>query len=314
MPVTAAGPPVVKIGDSVYVGCGVRKATDELTILKYSITHDTWSHLPDCPTYHHGLATLDDELLVIGGKISEATNVVYTFRDKNSKWQEVLPPMPTPRYSLSTLAYENRVIIAAGGTTRRTRDGECEQTDIVEIYLKESNSWYSTKRLPFPMCNFSMEILNDKCFILGGIAGSYEDSSTMLYSTISSLIENTTVADPAEVRTTQPRTITWKKLQAKHLLIFPSLVGLDGRLVVVGGSVEQERRCGSKFISTYDFATDTWVECKGAELPLALYRPGLVTLDSFKVMIIGGQTKSQQFSRKVYPGYYCKPRYLISSC
>ena len=120
MPVTVAGPPVVKIGDSVYVGCGVRKAADELTIFEYSITRDTWSHLPDCPTYHHGLATLDDELLVIGGKISEATNVVYTFRDET--WQEVLPPMPTPRYSLSTLTYENRVIIAAGGTTRRTID------------------------------------------------------------------------------------------------------------------------------------------------------------------------------------------------
>ena len=109
--------------------------------------------------------------------------------------------MPTPRYSLSTISYENRVIIAAGGTTRRMLDGECEQTDIVEIYLKESNSWYSTKCLPFPMCNFSMEILKDKCFVIGGITGSYEDSSTMLYSTISSLIENTTVTDPAEVRT-----------------------------------------------------------------------------------------------------------------
>ena len=94
-----------------------------------------------------------------------------------------------------------------------------------------------------------MEILKDKCFVIGGITGSYEDSSTMLYSTISSLIENTTVTDPAEVRTIEPRAITWKKLQAKHPLIFPSLVGLDGRLVAMGGSVEQEHRCGSKFIS-----------------------------------------------------------------
>ena len=83
--------------------------------------------------YHHSLAILDDELLVIGGKVSEATNVVYTFRDT------------TPCYSLSTLSHVNRLqlIIAARGTIRRTRDGECEQT-VVRIYMKESNPLYKT--------------------------------------------------------------------------------------------------------------------------------------------------------------------------
>ena len=69
-PVTNAIPPTVKIGDSVYVGCKLRNRGDDVTIFKYSLTHDTWSPLPDCPTIHHGLATLDDELIVIGGMIS----------------------------------------------------------------------------------------------------------------------------------------------------------------------------------------------------------------------------------------------------
>ena len=76
----------------------------------------------------------------------------------------------------------------------------------------------------------------------------------------------------------------------------------------MGGSVDPNRRRGSKFISTYDFATDTWVECKGAELPLALYRPGLVNLGNNKVMLIGGQPRSQSFSKVAFIGCYVKPR------
>ena len=72
----------------------------------------------------------------------------------------------------------------------------------------------------------------------------------------------------------------------------------------MGRSVDRNLRYGSKFISTYDFATDTWVECKGAELPLALYRPGLVNLGNNKVMLIIGQPRSQQFSKVVFIGSY----------
>ena len=80
----------------------------------------------------------------------------------------------------------------------------------------------------------------------------------------------------------------------------------------MGGSVDHgQRRLGSKFISTYDFATDTWVECKGAELPLALYRPGLVNLGNKKVMLIGGQPRSQQFSKVAFIGSYVKGKIIF---
>lgn len=77
---------------------------------------------------------------------------------------------------------------------------------------------------------------------------------------------------------------------------------LDGKLVNMGGSLDEALRCGTSFISTYDFTTNVWVECKGAELPVPLYRPGVVKLADNKVMVIGGQPKMQQFSNEVYIG------------
>ena len=302
-PVANATPQTVKIGDNVYVGEGLRKRGEETTVFKYSLTHDTWSRLPDCPTRRYGLATLDDDLITVGGFTSDQlqTNNVYTFRA--GKWQQVLPPMPTPRGSLSTASHENKLIIAAGGTINWNSKGESTRTDVVEIYKKDDR-WYSTTRLPFQLTQFTIQMMGDKCFTLGGVANSYNDCYTALYASVSSLLEH---AIPADCKYTTPQIqTTWEKIAAKHPLTYPSLVELDGRLVVMGGSVDELQRRGSKFISTYDFATDTWVECKGAELPLALYRPGLVNLGNNKVMLIGGQPRSQHFSKVAFIGSYVK--------
>ena len=301
-PVTNAIPPTVKIGDNVYVGYGLRKREDEKTIFKYSLTHDTWSRLPDCPTFQHGLATLDGELIVIGGRAGGlVSNKVYTFRD--DKWQQVLPPMPTPRIHLSSASYENKLIIAAGGIISINPKGVNTRTDGVEIYKKD-DCWYSTKRLPFVLTQFTIQMIGDMCYTLGGTMSSYNESSTAFYAPVSSLLEN---AIPADSKHPTPQIkSTWEKILDQHPLTYPSLVELDGRLVVMGGSVDRNLRYGSKFISTYDFATDTWVECKGAELPLALYRPGLVNLGNNKVMLIGGQPRSQQFSKVAFTGSYVK--------
>ena len=287
----------------MYVGHRLRKREEETTVFKYSLTHDTWSSLPDSPSHQHGLAALDDELVLIGGLTSgKASNKVYTFRD--DKWQQVLPSMPTSRYLLSAASY-NKLIIAAGGTISVNAKGEVTCTDKVEIYRKYDR-WYSTKRLPFTLTQFTIQMVGDKCYTIGGVTNGYSNSSTALYATVSSLLENAVRADSRH--STPQIKSTWEKLQNEHPLTFPSLVELDGRLVVMGGSVDQLQRHGSKFISTYDFATDTWVECKGAELPLTLYRPGLVNLGNNKVMLIGGQPRSQQFSKIAYIGCYVKPQ------
>ena len=303
-PVSNSIPPVVKIGDDVYVGSGLRLREEGFAILKYSIINDSWSSLPDSQTYHHGLTVWDGELVVVGGvKLSSggiASNVLYTFRDNVLK--EILPPMPTPRYSISSLSYKDMLILAAGGQTSRSSKGEVSVTDIVEIYKRDSNCWCSTLRLPFPLIQFSTHLVGDTLYTLGGTSGNYSDVCTTLYTSVSSLLESAVPADGKHA-TPQIQT-TWKKLRGVHPLTFCAPVELNERLVAMGGSVDQDNRQGSKFISTYDFATDTWMECSDNELPLSLYRPGLVSLGNNKFMLIGGQTQRKRFSKAVFIGSY----------
>ena len=80
----------------MYVGDGLRKRGEDETVFKYSLTQNTWSCLLPCPTNYHGLATLDEDLIVVGGNfkgsLHQPTNTVYTFRDNT--WEQDLLPMP----------------------------------------------------------------------------------------------------------------------------------------------------------------------------------------------------------------------------
>ena len=286
LPVAASAPQLVKIGDRVYVEASMNNAMEN-GLFQFDLNERTWSSLPPCPTSQHGLTTLNNELIAIGGKVGiQITNFNHTLKD--SKWIKEVYPMPTPRCLLSAVSHDNRLIIAAGGIALVNRTGKTISSDAVEVYIKEKKTWFRATPLLFPVSAFSMCIASEVCYILGGTARE-DKINTTLYTTVSSLLENAASA-------------SWKQLKEQHPLCLASPVELDGRLVAMGGSSDPIQRCGTRFISRYDFATDTWEVCKNARLPVPLYRAGVVKLDSNQVMIVGGQPKSQQFSAAVYIG------------
>ena len=231
IPDNASAIQLVQIGKHVYSGGGMRRTTRN-DIYKYSLYEDTWTALPKCLTSYHGLATLDNELIVIGGRIgTDIQNVVYTFRE--DRYMKLLPPMPTPRVNCSCITHRNREIIVAGGTTVATQTGERRLTDTVEIYIRD-RQWYNTKRLPFALSVFTLKIINDTCYILGGTGTlSHECSQLTIYSTISSLLEN---AEPADsTYSTLECPVAWDQLKGKHPLQYSALVEIN-KIFALGGS------------------------------------------------------------------------------
>ncbi len=292
MPVATSAPSAVRIGDYVYVGGGYRKPGSRDNVQRYNISKNEWTLLPECPTIQHGLASLNKELVVIGGQHSNiATNTVYTFRDDT--WNQLLPPMPNPRCLLSTTSHKDQIIIAAGGLTPTGEKGERILTDVVEIYKR--GQWYTTKRLPFPLCSTNITIMDNTCYSLG----HFTEFKSVLFSTLSSLIENAIPEDPT-YSTVHP--VKWDTLPCKHPLLHTAITEVSGLLTTIGGC--DKDLVGTKLISTYDFHSDSWVKCKGAELPLSLYRPGVMKLDDDQVMVFGGEVKRQHFSSQMFIGQF----------
>ena len=295
MPVGTSVPSVVRIGDYVYVGGGYTKPGRRHNVQRYSTSKDEWTLLPHCPTSQHGLASLNKELVVIGGQFSSiATNTVYTFRD--GTWKLLLPPMPTSRYLLSTISHEDQIIVAAGGVTYTTEKGEMIKTDVVEIY--KLGQWYTTKRLPYPLHSTYITITNSTCYSLGGSAKYEEFLRFTLFSTLSSLIEN---AEPEDPGYSILHSVKWDTFPSKHPLVCTALTEVSGQLISIGGS--DEDLVGTKLISIYDFHSDSWVKSKGAELPLSLYSPGVMKLDDNQVMVFGGEFQ-RRFSSQVFIGQF----------
>lgn len=299
LPVATSAPQVVQIGDRVYVGGGYREPGSSKDIYQYSIQTDTWKPLPPCPTHQHGLTRLRGELVVIGGILrgssGKITNTVLTFEDDT--WREVLPPMPTARSLLSTISRSNTIIIAAGGVTGTECNGSCVRTDVVEILVE--NCWYNTLPLPFPTYTFSMCTLGDHVYALGGV-GSPHESRTALHAHFSSLLGDAEAIE-SDYTTLYQCLKTWRHLKGRHPLPSSSLVELDGKLMALGGEAWSERNIrGTTFMTTYNFDTDTWVKCKGASLPVPVYRPGVAKLEEGEVMVVGGENKMQKFTKAVY--------------
>ena len=296
LPVGISSPQIVKINNFVFVGGGLRNRFETSVTFQYHIIDNRWTTLCQCPVRCQGLASLNDELISVGGICSQvATNTVYTFKD--NQWKEVLPPMPTPRYNLSTMSH-NDLIVVAGGSTGKARDGELLKTQAVEIYIRD-RQWYITKPMPIPLALASTCVIGNTCYMLGG-TGEPEHSLTTLQASLSSLIEEAIPATRLSVA--HDRKVEWTT--TAYPLYLSSIVKLEGKLIAMGGSYDAVLRYGSRFISSYDFAADMWVECQGAQLPVPLYRPGVVKLAGNKVMIIGGQPEMQQFSKKIYIGTY----------
>ena len=174
----------------MFVSGGNRK-DKEKTIFQYGMLRDTWESLPVCaPTRYHALATLNSQLLVVGGLTSTdiTSNQVFTWT--NDTWKEFLPPMPTARCHLSTLSHQNELIIAAGGITGIMPSGHQLITSHVEVYFRDKE-WCRASNLIFPTSNLTLTVTKNTCYImLGGVGNFTEDSRITVCAPLSSLIQS----------------------------------------------------------------------------------------------------------------------------
>jgi hypothetical protein len=184
------------------------------------------------------------------------------------------------------------MIIAVGGKTGTEKDGKSMRSRAVEVYTREKQ-WYAIKELPIPISASSMCIIGDMCYIHGGVGQRIRDSRSTLHINLKTPSNGSSTAKEG-----------WNLTTKEHPLLYSSVVEIGGKLVAVGGSHDEVLRRGTRYISYHDQDADMWVECLGAQLPVPLYRPGVVKLAGNKVMVIGGQPEMQKFSNEVYIGSY----------
>ena len=291
LPVAMARPHLIKIRNNIYCGGGFtgKKDTERL-VLKYDPTADTWSPLPPCPTYAHGLSELDNALVSVGGVMYNApgltpTNSVYKFQDPN--WVISLPPMPTARFELSVFSHKTH-LIACGGVTSWTSPKQYTCTTTVEMLNSETGQWSTLAPLPFALHLMSTAISNGRCYLIGG--ADQEGLTRRACSTpLPLLIESASQPSLSSA--------VWEVLPYCPLYC-STAAELGGCVLALGGMTEAD--VGSTDVYLYSQNSKSWRRTTAVNLPIASYRATSATLAGDSIVVVGGREKSESHLNTVF--------------
>jgi len=282
----------VVMGEKVYVGGGL---TDEKCyVFQYNTSRDDWSLLPPLTVYYFAMAQFTAHLITVGGGIegSGFTGKVYRFKEESQEWEEFLQPMPTARAFLS-VATTHSAIIASGGTTG-FRDVKPVIWATVEVYCSETSQWYAADSLPAPYYGMSSITIADTCYLLGGGDAIDNATDTVLYASLTSLIQKAT----SPTHQSASHTSVWKTLSDTPLKLCAA-ASLSGNLLAVGG---HDTITTFPVINIFFPLINSWVRVTNGDLPQPRDLCTAVQLSSNVLIVIGGRDNQKNNTKTVFTG------------
>ena len=263
----------VVIDNSVYVGGGYMHFVfrEEINVVMvYSLLNRSWAKLPPYESQFFGMATVNDQLVVVGGRVSTSigggsTNVLGVW---NKGWTHPLPVMPTARYSPSVISYQQWVVVAGG------RDERSFHYSTVELLDTCSRRWYEGSPLPSGCSGMSAAIIGNVWYLSGGYSSQGENRhvfSVCLDELISQAVSQSTGAPSP-----------WQTLPETPL-VHSALLILNGALLAVGGFK-------SSAIHIYQPTSKSWV--KVGYLPTQRWHCACTVLPNGEIFVAGGHDVS----------------------
>ena len=239
----------------------------------YHIDDQKWTTISDLPQYQCGADIIQGHLTLIGGIQRDAVTCKDTGKLStyvNDHWEEIYPPMPTPRFWLG-VALEDNLLITAGGWCA----GAVVST--VEVLNTESKQWYSPKnlQLPEPIYLCDMTISSGYVYIGGG--NNAAKKSTKKYWRL----PWSTVQQSVQSRDNTSSPVTWEKIPDSPFIASSLLP--NSKLPVLFGGWDGKTRLD---IFVYDPTQKRWTAV--GNISTECTRPCVVSINSNVVFVCGG--------------------------
>ena len=260
--------------------------SNSYAVLRYETRSDQWSVLPSCPMWNFGLGQLSGKLVTVGGWDGRgALNHVYTYVQETQQWEKSIPPMPTPRQLPTVITYNSNIAVCGGLGRGR----------VVEVFNSEAAQWHTAAPLPVACAYMQLTIINDTCYLGGGVALS--SSRSIMCASLPSLFQS---SSPHEQQTSAQQQSVWTVLPDTPLY-HSALANMGGTLLALGGRESRSSPpSASDAIHAYSASTKAWV--KITSLPQACSRATAELLPSGEVMLIGGWDSEEKWSEAVHIG------------
>ena len=208
-----------------------------------------WSQLPECPCLYNSLAVIRGLLTAIGGcgqvigrrsLRGDQNKLLSIVDDRNKKWVEHFPPMPTKRYYTAAVTTKQHLIVAGG----QMRGLSC--LNIVEVMDIETLVWSTAASLPHPYTQASATICGDHLYMLGG----YDENGvtkSVLTCSLTELLRSCGERSSNSV---------WSRI-ADAPVIKSTCAAVGGELVAVGGE-DTEENMSTSAVYKYNMISESW--------------------------------------------------------
>ena len=256
----------------------------------YSLKNNTWSTLPEAPSYNAPIAIVDNRITLIGGrdvKTDKQSNVISTWFEEEERWKQSLHSLPT-MLAASEAYHHGNILLVTGGV----EEGSSTAVDKVHVYNFSKMKW-ATPRLPKALRSHHLVRLGEYIYLLGG-ATRFQDSTDTTdkdhnlnaWKARWADIEEAVQHQDLTVQPTQHEKSIWESI-ADLPAPLPTVVLCGSSIISVGGKDNS-----SPVKAIYEFVDDKvnnqWV--KVGDMSVGRYNHGVVPLGTrgAALLVAGG--------------------------
>ncbi len=259
----------VEINDTLYVGGGgTDRRQDAYIMMAYNMQSCQWHTLPPYSTRLFAMTTINNKLVVVGGRYSGDSDSceLGEWQPDSNQWTHPFPPMSTPRWWPSVTSYKLWLVVAGG-----YHEGYLQ---IVEVLDVSNMQWSTGPSTPTPWSSMQSTTIGDTWYLMGGVCETLWRESANVYSVSLEALVSHSSSDSSNI---------WNKLPSLNCKDSCPL-NIGGSLMAVGGEDMKNLKPVST-IQRYVTETNKWVQA--GQLPHAVCYFTCI-MASGKVLVMGG--------------------------
>ena len=271
----------------VYIRASHRDESNKLIfpVLVYSTNEFKWSKLPEQQS-GAAIAVVNNHATLIGGRdvvTRKVTKALSTWYAEESRWKQVLPPMPTGRVSPAVISHDNLLLVTGG--VAKDDSTVLNTTDVLDL---TSMMWTTIKglNLPVPLWTHHLSLCGEYLYLVGGATvypwQSPKDFNSQTWGAKWSDVKQTAAPQHYELRS------VWTQI-ADSPTLRPTVVSCGGTLYTVGGVTRDNKPISTVY--TYITARDQWVSV--GDMSVGRVYHCAVPLSSNSIFVAGGQVMNE---------------------
>ena len=282
----------MKLGELIYVGSGYagpelepRKSSHEIYV--YNTLRNSWDPPISIDYCWFAMATLNNRLLIIGGKGRDRKVINQIFKMDVTGRLEFYTRMNTARSWTTAITHEKMLLIVGG------KDVNGTALSSVELFDSRNEEWYLCmhSNLPSPHYVLSAAIVDNNLYLIGGINQNNRSSPKVFVASLDSLLAR--------------HELRWRAHRDTPYYCSAAVCVDDTHLLLLGGSRNYHHEYTSD-VYKLDQGSESWV--KVGNLPFVRNLLAPVVMDDGSIMVIGGTKNKGIPTNTMWKGSYTHPQ------